>query len=528
MQSTVRTATLQLLRELGMRTVFGNPGSTELAFLGDWPDDFRYILGLQESIVVAMADGYAQATGRPALVNLHSAAGVGHAMGSIFTAFKNQTPLVITAGQQARSLLALQPFLGAQNAAEFPKPYVKWSCEPARAEDVPLAIAQACEIAAQSPCGPTFVSIPSDDWARPAEPLELRKGSRQLGPDPSVVDDFAGVINGSRRPAIVFGPGVGREGMQELVTSLVEKISADVWAAPLISRDGVAQDHQRFAGFLPPATRPLAEALSGYDCVLVLGGPAFLLHVPDNRAVARTMPTILQITDDPVLAAASPLAASLIASLALAVPALIERLQPRTPSTAAARPACGIPVATEPLAAEFVMHVISGLAPEDAVFVEEAPSHRSAMQRYSPIKTNQHFYAMASGGLGFGLPAASGIALAHSERRVIAILGDGSAMYSIQGLWTAVQERLAVTFVVLNNRGYGAMRAFGQMMQTRNIPGIDVSGIDFTELASALGCPAILAQNSDTLKGAFRTSLETPGPTLIEVPIGAAAAPLYE
>ncbi|MGO4834374.1 thiamine pyrophosphate-binding protein, partial [Rhizobiaceae sp. 2RAB30] len=151
MQQTVRTATLELMRRLGMRTVFGNPGSTAVAFLGDWPDDFHYVLGLQESAVVAMADGFAQASGRPAFVNLHSAAGVGHALGSIFTAYKNQTPLVITAGQQARSLLALQPFLGAQDATEFPKPYVKWSCEPARAEDVPLAIAQAYEIAAQAP-----------------------------------------------------------------------------------------------------------------------------------------------------------------------------------------------------------------------------------------------------------------------------------------------------------------------------------------------------------------------------------------
>jgi benzoylformate decarboxylase len=449
-------------------------------------------------------------------------------MGSIFTACKNQTPLVITAGQQARSLLALQPFLGAQSAAEFPKPYVKWSCEPARAEDVPLAIAQACEIAAQSPCGPTFVSIPSDDWARPAEPLELRKGSRQLGPDPSVLDHFASVINASRRPAIVFGPGVGREGVQELVTSLVEKIDADVWAAPLISRDGVAQDHRRFCGFLPAAAGPLAETLSTYDCVLVLGGPAFLLHIPDNQTIASTMPTILQVTDDAVMAAASPLAASLIASLALAVPALIERLQLRSPSPVSARPARNIPAATEPLAGEFVMNVIAGLAPEDAVFVEEAPSHKGAMQRHLPITKNQRFYAMSSGGLGFGLPAASGVALAQPDKRVIAIVGDGSAMYSIQGLWTAVQQKLDITFVIMNNQGYGAMRSFGQMMQIRNIPGIDVSGIDFVQIAEALGCPATLARDPDSLNRAFRHSLQTPGPTLIEVMVGADSSPLYE
>lgn len=150
-EHTVKSVTLDFLRAQGMTTVFGNPGSTELAFLRDWPDDFRYVLGLQEAVVVGMADGYAQASGRAAFVNLHSAAGVGNALGAIFTAYRNQTPLVITAGQQARSLLPWRPFLGATSAAEFPRPYVKWSCEPARPRDVPVAIAQAYHIAMQRP-----------------------------------------------------------------------------------------------------------------------------------------------------------------------------------------------------------------------------------------------------------------------------------------------------------------------------------------------------------------------------------------
>ena len=138
---TVREAVLQLLRHHGMTTLFGNPGSTELPMFRDFPEDFRYILGLQESVVVGMADGYAQATRNAAVVNLHSAAGVGNAMGTIFTAFKNQTPLILTAGQQARSILPFDPFLYSAQATELAKPYVKWSCEPARAEDVPLAMA---------------------------------------------------------------------------------------------------------------------------------------------------------------------------------------------------------------------------------------------------------------------------------------------------------------------------------------------------------------------------------------------------
>ena len=171
---TVRHAVIDLMRRLGMTSVFANPGSTELPLFRDFPQDFRYVLGLQEAVVVGMADGYAQATRNASFVNLHSAAGVGNAMGNIFTAFRNRTPIVITAGQQARSILPFDPFLASTQATELPKPYVKWSIEPARAEDVPLAIARAYHVAMQEPRGPVLVSIPVDDWDRAAEPVPAR------------------------------------------------------------------------------------------------------------------------------------------------------------------------------------------------------------------------------------------------------------------------------------------------------------------------------------------------------------------
>ena len=176
---SVREAVFDLLRGLKMTTVFGNPGSTELPFLDRWPDDFRYVLGLQEASVVGMADGYARATGRAAFCNLHSAAGVGHALGNIYNAYRNQTPLVISAGQQSRSLLPMNPFLGASEAASFPKPYVKWSSEPARGEDVPQAIAHAYHIATQRPYGPTLVSIPFDDWQARTRPRSAARGDER-------------------------------------------------------------------------------------------------------------------------------------------------------------------------------------------------------------------------------------------------------------------------------------------------------------------------------------------------------------
>ncbi|HRH89165.1 MAG TPA: thiamine pyrophosphate-binding protein, partial [Rubrivivax sp.] len=172
---TVREAMFALLREFGLTTVFGNPGSTELPMLVDFPDDFRYVLGLQESVVVGMADGYAQATRNAAFVNLHSAVGVGHAMGAIFTACRNRTPMVITAGQQSRPILPFDPFLASVRATELPQPYVKWAVEPARAEDVPLAVARAYYLAMMPPRGPVLVSVPADDWGVRTQHLAARR-----------------------------------------------------------------------------------------------------------------------------------------------------------------------------------------------------------------------------------------------------------------------------------------------------------------------------------------------------------------
>src|SRR5579864_3245392 len=207
---TVKHATLELLRSVGIRKVFGNPGSTELPFLSDWPDDIDYVLGLQEASVVGMADGYAQATRNAGFVNLHSGAGVGNALGNVYTAHRNQTPLVITAGQQARSILPLQPFLYAERASEFPRPYVKYSVEPARAEDVPAAIARAYYTAMQPPRGPTFVSVPIDDWQKPAQAIEARDVTRELSPDPDAIKGLAKALAASERPAFVVGPAVDR------------------------------------------------------------------------------------------------------------------------------------------------------------------------------------------------------------------------------------------------------------------------------------------------------------------------------
>lgn len=278
-QVTVREATLNLLRAFGMTTIFGNPGSTELPMFRGFPEDFRYVLGLQESVVLGMADGYAQATRNAAFVNLHSAVGVGHAMGNIFTACKNQTPLVITAGQQARSILPYEPFLFSEQATELPKPYVKWSCEPARAEDVPATIARAYYTAMQPPRGPAFVSVPVDDWDRLCAPVEPRPVSAAVRGDPTMLEDVARQLNIAERPTIVVGASLARDDAWDEVIALAERHQAKVWVSPMSARNSFPEDHALFAGFLAADREKIVRDLTGHDLILVLGAPVFTYHV---------------------------------------------------------------------------------------------------------------------------------------------------------------------------------------------------------------------------------------------------------
>jgi benzoylformate decarboxylase len=525
--TTVKEATFGLLRAFGIQKVFGNPGSTELPFLSDWPDDIDYVLGLQEACVVGMADGYAQATRNAGFVNLHSAAGVGNAMGNIFNAYRNQTPLVITAGQQARSIMPLLPFLYSERATEFPQPYVKYSVEPARAEDVPAAIARAYYLAMQPPCGPTFVSVPIDDWMRPTQPVEARKVSREIGPDPAAMQALVAALAESKHPALVIGPAVDRAQAVDLMVKVAEKAKAAVWASPFSARCSFPERHPQFAGFLHASPGQLSEALREHDLVVVIGAPVFTFHVEGHAAIFDGSTTLFQITDDSGAAAVTPLGSSIVSTMKPALSMLLEMLPEAKPAAPAGRTLPPAPPAADPLPVEFVLHSLSvAMGPQD-VLVEEAPSHRPAMQKFMPMRGQDSFYTMASGGLGFSLPAAVGVALARPGRRVVCLIGDGSAMYSIQALWTAAQRKLPLTVVVLNNSGYGALRSFSQVMQVRNVPGLELPGIDFVQIAQGMGCDAVRVTKSAELAGALKHGLSHDGTSLVEVMVDSAVPVLY-
>src|SRR5213080_3272593 len=524
---TVKDATFGLLRAFGIKRVFGNPGSTELPFLSDWPDDIDYVLGLQEASVVGMADGYAQATRNAGFVNLHSGAGVGNALGNIYTAHRNQTPLVITAGQQARSILPLQAFLYAERASEFPRPYVKYSIEPARAEDVPAAIARAYYVAMQPPCGPTFVSIPIDDWTRPTQPIEARRVSRELGPDPEAMKALAAALSASKRPALVVGPGVDRAEAVDLMVKVAEKAKAAVWVSPFSARCSFPERHPQFAGFLHASPGQLSDALRDHDLVVVIGAPVFTFHVEGHASIFDGATAIFQITDDPTAAAVTPRGTSIVATMKPALAMLLELLPVTKRAAPAGRVLSPAPKGGDPIPVEYLLHTLANAMPDNAVLVEEAPSHRPAMQKFMPMRGQDSFYTMASGGLGYSLPASVGMALGKPTSRTVCLIGDGSAMYSIQALWTAAQRKLPLTIVVINNAGYGAMRSFSQVMQVRNVPGLDLPGIDFVKLAQGHGCDAVRVTKSSELASALQRGLAHDGTSLIEVMVDSAVPLLY-
>ncbi|MES1972088.1 MAG: benzoylformate decarboxylase [Pseudomonadota bacterium] len=514
---TVRDAVMRLLAELGMTTIFGNPGSTELPMFRDMPERFRYILGLQESVVLGMADGYAQATGRAALVNLHSSAGLGHAMGNLFTAYRNGTPLVVTAGQQARSILPLEPFLFAERATELPRPFVKWAVEPARAEDVPLAIARAFHIAMQAPRGPVFVSIPIDDWERPCPPHVPARVLGRTVADPVALDEVAVLLGQSERPVIVAGAGVANNGARAALTAFAEQFGAGVWVAPMAARNPFPEDHPLFRGFLPASREAIVRDLDGADCVLVLGAPAFTYHVEGKGPFVPEGARLIQIGDDPAISSRVPQGLAIVSDVRLALDALAERLAPGTApptGTAPARPA----PAADRLTDALLMARLAALRPADIAIVEEAPSTRGPLHDFFPIRAGDEFHTCASGGLGHGLPAAVGVALARADEPVLCLLGDGSAMYSIQGLWSAAQQAADVRFVVVNNGGYGALDQFGALFGIE-VVGSKLPGIDFVAIAESQGVPAARVSDPALLDAAIRQLFSGAGPRLLEVMI---------
>jgi benzoylformate decarboxylase len=515
--ATVREATFDLLRDFGITTVFGNPGSTELPFLKDFPEDFRYVLGLQEATVLGMAEGFAQGTGRAALVNLHTGPGLGNAMGAMITAWHNKTPLLVTAGQQDRRHSALEPLLTAR-LVELAQPYVKRSFEPVRAEDVPGEIRRAYHTAMQQPRGPVFVSIPMDDWESEAGPLEDHDVIHRTAPDPDAIERFAKILREARSPAIITGAGVDRSGAFYDAVTLAEMLAAPVWQDPISPLASFPQDHPLFQGHLPPAQRQLADQLGNHDVVLVLGAPVFLYYPYAPGPTVAGEARVLHVSEDPEEATRAAVGTSVVGDVGLAIRGLTELLPvvDRPPPQAQEPPP--EPEAGTPMSVEYVMHTIAGVLPEEAVVFDETASSKAKFHRYVRINRPGGYHTSAAGGLGFCMPASVGFKLAVPDRPVVCAIGDGSSMYSIQALWSAARYGVGVAFIVVNNRGYSILKGFRDAIGAGDrVPGLDVEGIDFVGISKGLGVDGELVGEAGELLPAVKRAMNAGKPYLLEL-----------
>jgi benzoylformate decarboxylase len=521
--ANVREAVYEMLRERGMTWVFGNPGSTELPFLAEFPSDFRYVLGLQEAVAVGIADGFAQAGGRPTLVNLHTAPGVGNGMGAIFNAQANKSPLVVTAGQQSRSLMTLQANLTNRDAVRMPHPLVKWSYEPPRPEDVPHSLARATHMAAMPPRGPVFVSIPMDDWESEVDgdavPHQVgRSVVARATADRAAVRDLAARLSSANAPVMVAGPEIDASGGWEDAVALAERLRLPVWATPAPGggRIGFPEDHPHFQGVLPPAIGPLSETLASHDLILVVGSSVFPYYPNIPGPLLPDGASLVAITSDPDEAARAPMGDAIVGDVALTLAALLDETGESSREAPQARPEPEPPEESDPMSASAAVAALAEAFPDEGIVVVETPSATLALRNRLRLSHPGSYYFSAGGGLGYGLPAAVGVQLAEPDRPVVCVIGEGSVQYSVQAFWTAAAYDVPVTFFVLRNDEYAILKWFASMESVTGAPGLDLPALESAAIAEGYGVEASRATEPEQLAESLREAIAADGPRLVE------------
>jgi benzoylformate decarboxylase len=528
MNRTVRDATFELFRRRGLTTMFANPGSTEVAFLTGLPDDFRFVLGLHEGSVVGMATGYAIGRREPSLVLLHTTAGLGNAVSALATARVNRAPLVVLVGQQDRRHLSYEPFLAgklAGLAGEYP---VKVE-QPVRAQDVPSAIERAYH-AAMTWRGPALVIVPMDDWGEPAD--EEREPAAAVGTvhraaaaAPAAIDAVAAFLADAKSPAIVVGAGADDPETWSCLVELAERLVAPVFQETFGARAGFPQDHRLYMGTLPADRAGLRERLAPYDTVLVVGGPAFRQsgYAPGRLTEAGTRLAI--VTDDPEELHRSPAELAVLAPPAALCRAVAGRLPARDaepPEPLALPTPPSPPQAGEPLTAGHVLSALAERLPRNAIVQEEAPVDRPELAHRLPAREPLGYLSAAQGGLGFALPGSTGLRMALPNRPIVAVVGDGSAIYQIQAVWSAAHYEVGAIFVVLSNGGYAVMDVLAEL-QGGSGPWPGFPEVDLAAVARGFGCPARRIETYEELVATLDEVVPTLGhrtePLLLDVVI---------
>ncbi|MGZ5333025.1 MAG: benzoylformate decarboxylase [Solirubrobacterales bacterium] len=523
---TVREASFELFRARGMTTMFGNPGSTELPMLAEFPDDFTYVLGLQEAVAVGMADGYAQASGLTTHVNLHTAPGLGNGIGAIFNAQANHSPLLVTAGQQVRPQITMQANLTNRDASRVPHPFVKWSYETPRAEDAVAALARGIHIASLPPKGPAFVSLPMDDWKAEADEGETRHAiaravSGRAAADPERVKALAKRLAQAENPVMVAGPDIDASGGWDAAVALAERQLLPVFATPAPGggRIGFPEGHPLFQGVLPPAIGPVAETLKGRDMILVVGSSVFPYYPYIPGPLLPDGAELVQITSDPDEAARAPMGEAIVADVALTLEALLAAVEEGNRAEPDPLPDPQPGQESDPLSPTMVHSTLAGVFPEDGIVVLESPSSTLALRNQLRLSKPGSYFFGAGGGLGFGLAAAIGVQLAQPDRPVVCVLGEGSAQYAITGFWSAAAYKVPVTFLVLRNEEYAILKWFADVEEVKGAPALDLPKLDVADVARGYGINSEVVSRRDELRAALEKAIASEAPELVEVPV---------
>ena len=542
---TGRDAFLRVLKDEGVVKMFGNPGTTELPImhaLSSAPE-MGYVLGLQEAVVIAMADGYARASNKLVSCNVHVAPGLGNAIGSIYTSMMSGTPMIVTAGQQEQGHGLTEPLLYAP-LVPIAQPVVKWAVEVNRIEDLPRILRRAAKVATTAPTGPVFISLPGDILNNEAaiDLGEVTRVDTAVRPSDAALEDLAKRLLAAKKPVILAGHEIATADAFAEAEALAETLGAPVLQQTVAWGAHFPSEHPAYIGALNRDQKYVRSVLSPYDLMLCVGADLLKMSVwseteplPETTKVAmigqrdwemgKNFPAEIALRADvkETLKALVPLLKMLGgAALAERAKASMAEIAPRNWS--AQRAQRKAKVATPEgklLPAEWVMMRMSEKLPKDAIVVEEGLTSTTTLPIYFPFRDRNSFFGNVSGGIGWGIAAAVGIQIAEPKRRVIAVIGDGSAMYSITALWSAANQKLPVIFLIANNEGYQILKNRLKLFHGNDTPiGMDFNDppMNVTKIAEGFG---VAAERVDTAAG-FDAAMDkalarTDGPSLIEV-----------
>ncbi|MDX1376435.1 MAG: thiamine pyrophosphate-binding protein [Burkholderiales bacterium] len=542
---TGRDAFLKLLVDEGVTHMFGNPGTTELAIMEAVPGtpELSYVLGTQEAVVVGMADGFARASGRLAAVSLHVAPGLGNAMGALYNAKFSGSPLIVTCGQQEQGHGLTEPLL-YDPLVPIAAPMVKWAIEATRVEDLPRILRRAAKVALTPPTGPVFVSLPGDVLDAEAE-LELGHPTRidtATRPSDEALERLAARLLAARRPVIVAGHELGTRDAFAEASALAELLGAAVYQQSVPYAASFPSEHPLYLGAFTRSQKQVRAALEEYDLLVCLGADLLRMSLMSPVSpLPETLPVVHISERDWELGKNYPTELALRADVKQTLAALLPRLAAaRTPAYAGeakARAAALAPrnwsaqrdklrveamlaAETTPIDPRYFMLRLAESIPPDAVVVEEALTSANTLPGVLPLRDRHSFYGLASGGLGFGMPGAAGVSLALPGRPVVAVVGDGSALYGIQALWTVAHHRLPVTYVIANNRSYRILKErLVSFRGSDRFVGMDLRDpeIDYAGLARSMGLAARRVTDPADVAPALREAVASGAPQLVEV-----------